>query len=152
MRIKLDENLPHRLVAALTDLGHDVDTAVHEGLTGRDDRFLITQDLDFSDIRHYAPGTHRGLLLVRLRFPGRTSPGRSRTFLEVRRGPTPGACLQAGDPRLRRGTSCDRGGSILSRLRGLPRGRATRLIFALPRMRRARRVLHADRQTQCDQP
>ena len=84
MRIKLDENLPQRLVAALTDLGHNVDTAVQEGLTGRDDpavwraaqntdRFLITQDLDFSDIRRYAPGTHRGLLLVRLRFPGRSS-------------------------------------------------------------------------------
>ncbi len=37
MKIKLDENLPQRLIAALTDLGHDVDTAVHEGLTGRDD-------------------------------------------------------------------------------------------------------------------
>ena len=35
------------------------------------DRFLITQDLDFSDIRRYAPGTHHGLLLVRLRVPGR---------------------------------------------------------------------------------
>lgn len=34
-------------------------------------RFLITQDLDFSDIRRYAPGTHHGLLLVRLRVPGR---------------------------------------------------------------------------------
>ena len=27
-------------------------------------RFLITQDLDFSDIRKFAPGTHHGLLLV----------------------------------------------------------------------------------------
>jgi len=25
-------------------------------------RFLITQDLDFSDIRRYKPGTHAGLL------------------------------------------------------------------------------------------
>jgi len=82
VKIKLDENLPEGLVAALTDLGHDVDTAVREGLAGRDDgvvwnaaqaadRFLITQDLDFSDIRRYTPGTHGGLLLVRLRFPGR---------------------------------------------------------------------------------
>jgi len=29
-------------------------------------RFLVTQDLDFSDVRKYAPGTHAGLLLVRL--------------------------------------------------------------------------------------
>lgn len=84
MKIKLDENLPGRLVAALANLGHDVDTVVFERLAGQHDhavwqaaqganRFLITQDLDFSDIRRYTPGTHRGLLLVRLRFPGRTA-------------------------------------------------------------------------------
>jgi hypothetical protein len=33
-------------------------------------RFMITQDLDFSDTRRFAPGTHAGLLLVRLREPG----------------------------------------------------------------------------------
>jgi hypothetical protein len=32
---------------------------------------LITQDLDFSDMRRYTPGTHRGLLLIRLAHPGR---------------------------------------------------------------------------------
>lgn len=36
-------------------------------------RFLITQDLDFSDVRRYTPGTHRGLLLVRLASPGGTA-------------------------------------------------------------------------------
>ena len=34
-------------------------------------RFLVTQDLDFSDIRRFAPGTHYGLLLIRLAQPGR---------------------------------------------------------------------------------
>jgi predicted nuclease of predicted toxin-antitoxin system len=34
-------------------------------------RFLITQDLDFSDSRKYVPGSHHGILLVRLRFPNR---------------------------------------------------------------------------------
>lgn len=34
-------------------------------------RFLITQDLSFSDARRYAPGTHAGLLLMRLAHPGR---------------------------------------------------------------------------------
>jgi predicted nuclease of predicted toxin-antitoxin system len=34
------------------------------------DRFLITQDLDFSDVRSFRPGTHAGLLLVRLAQPG----------------------------------------------------------------------------------
>lgn len=36
-----------------------------------EDRFLITQDLDFSDVRTFRPGTHCGILLVRLREPGR---------------------------------------------------------------------------------
>jgi predicted nuclease of predicted toxin-antitoxin system len=34
------------------------------------DRFLITQDLDFSDVRSFRPGTHAELLLVRLAQPG----------------------------------------------------------------------------------
>ncbi len=82
MRIKLDENLPESLVSALSALGHSVDTVSGEGLAGRPDsevwhaaqadrRFLITQDLDFSDLRRFSPGTHHGLLLVRLRLPGR---------------------------------------------------------------------------------
>ena len=37
----------------------------------RKDGSWITQDLDFSDIRQFAPGSHHGLLLVRLRDPGR---------------------------------------------------------------------------------
>jgi hypothetical protein len=82
VKIKLDENLPEQLAGALSELGHDADTVLLENLVGRDDdavwtaaqerhRFLITQDLDFSDIRKFAPGTHAGLLLVRLRVPGR---------------------------------------------------------------------------------
>jgi predicted nuclease of predicted toxin-antitoxin system len=84
VKIKLDENLPVRLVAVLTRLGHNVDTVRTEQLTGRADpdvwsaaqaaqRFLITQDLDFSDVRRYTPGTHAGLLLVRLTRPGRNA-------------------------------------------------------------------------------
>jgi predicted nuclease of predicted toxin-antitoxin system len=82
VKLKLDENLPQALVAALAALRHEVDNVRLEGLAGRDDptvwqaaqetgRFLITQDLDFSDRRRFAPGTHRGLLLVRLRDAGR---------------------------------------------------------------------------------
>ena len=80
MKIKLDENLPVRLKYALAARGYDVDTVNEEGLTGQPDqniwqaaqleaRFLITQDLDFSDIRKFSPGTHSGILLVRLRDP-----------------------------------------------------------------------------------
>jgi hypothetical protein len=74
MKVKLDEHIPVRLAGELTTLGHDVDTVASEGLQGRpdsdvwsaakrDDRFLITQDLDFSDVRQFKPG-------VRLREPG----------------------------------------------------------------------------------
>lgn len=82
MKLELDENLPRRLVDVLAALGHDVDTVPEERLSGQDDdvvweaaqsssRFLITQDLDFADARKYTPGTHHGLLLVRLNQPGR---------------------------------------------------------------------------------
>jgi len=37
MRIKLDENLPVRLVPVLTELGHDVDTVPSERIAGKDD-------------------------------------------------------------------------------------------------------------------
>ena len=82
MRLKLDANLPESLIASLTALGHEVDNVRIEGLAGKvdaevwkgaqqDERFLITQDLDFSDTRRLAPGSHHGLLLLRLRRPGR---------------------------------------------------------------------------------
>lgn len=82
MRIKLDENLPISLAPLLKTLGHDVSTVDDEGLRGKPDfdiwqaaqseaRFLITQDLDFSDLRRFAPGTHHGILLVRLHSPSR---------------------------------------------------------------------------------
>ena len=84
MKIKLDENLPSRLVDVLSALRHEVDTVPDEGMAGQDDtlvwraaqdagRFLITQDLDFSDARSFAPGTHHGILLIRLPQPGRAA-------------------------------------------------------------------------------
>jgi predicted nuclease of predicted toxin-antitoxin system len=84
MKIKLDENLPSGLAISLGRLGHDVHTANQEGLTGHPDtelwraaqkesRFLITQDLDFADLRRFAPGSHHGILMIRLRSPSRRS-------------------------------------------------------------------------------
>ena len=84
MRIKLDENLPTRLVPLLDALGHNTDTVPEEQLQGRNDsviwqatqdagRFLVTQDMDFSDIRQFRPGTHHGILLLRMRAPGRAA-------------------------------------------------------------------------------
>lgn len=82
MRIKLDENLPATAAAHLRSLGHDVHTVPDEGLGGalddlifqaaqHEDRFLVTQDLDFSDARKYGPGQHHGILLLRLTNPTR---------------------------------------------------------------------------------
>lgn len=97
MRFKFDENLPGSLAAELSALGHDVDTAVDEALGGDDDddvwaatqaagRVLITQDLDFSDVRAFAPGTHHGLVLLRMREPGRVAM-RSRVLAVFRSEP-----------------------------------------------------------------
>ena len=77
MRIKLDENLPRSAADRLKALGHDVHTVIEEGLSGKSDgevwaaaqaelRFLVTQDLDFSDQRRFAAGSHPGILLIRL--------------------------------------------------------------------------------------
>ncbi len=41
MRIKLDENLPSSLAAVLTELGHDADTVVQEGLGGVSDTEVL---------------------------------------------------------------------------------------------------------------
>ena len=76
MKIKLDENLPLRLVAVIKDFGHDVDTVVSEGYGGRSDdivfsaakqakRMLITLDRGFADVRRYSPGTHSGIVIIR---------------------------------------------------------------------------------------
>jgi len=83
MRIKLDENLPEQIAVVLRASGHDVHTAGAESLSGcldselwnaaqKESRFLITQDLDFSDLRRFSPGTHHGVLLLRLHSPSRT--------------------------------------------------------------------------------
>ena len=82
MKIKVDENLPAAFVSILAESGHDADSVPQEGLRGRSDgpvwvaacaagRFMITQDLDFSDARVFIPGTHPGILLLRLWQPSR---------------------------------------------------------------------------------
>jgi predicted nuclease of predicted toxin-antitoxin system len=66
MKIKLDENLPLQIKSGLAAFGHDVHTTYEENLKGSNDsqiwaaaqneqRFLITQDLDFADIRQFIP-------------------------------------------------------------------------------------------------
>ena len=38
-----------------------------------EERLLMTQDLDFSDARKFQPGSHAGIVLVRLQNPGRVA-------------------------------------------------------------------------------
>jgi Domain of unknown function (DUF5615) len=96
MKIKLDENLPLGLAVVLKSLGHNVHTTAEEGLAGkpdadvwaaaqREERFLITQDLDFP--------TCADLLLARItefcwldfiRQIGGASPIESREFFVTR--------------------------------------------------------------------
>lgn len=84
MKFKLDENLPQRIAIELRYRTYDVQTVVEEGLTGHEDadvwqaaqregRILITQDLDFSDTRKFRPGSHYGIILIRLQSPSRAN-------------------------------------------------------------------------------
>lgn len=74
MLVKLDENLSKLHVAFLRERGYEADRVHDQGLSGASDetvwsrvvaegRFLITLDLDFSDIRRFVPGSHPGILL-----------------------------------------------------------------------------------------
>jgi predicted nuclease of predicted toxin-antitoxin system len=76
--VKLDENLSRLHVQFLRELGYEADRVYDQGLSGASDesvwervcaegRFLITLDLDFSDVRRFEPGTHPGILLIRAR-------------------------------------------------------------------------------------
>lgn len=82
--VKLDENLGRLHAALLREHGYDADRVHDEGISGAKDpvlwakvvaegRFLITLDLDFSDIRRFRPGTHPGILLVRAGNNGRAA-------------------------------------------------------------------------------
>jgi len=76
--VKLDENLSRKHVEFLREHGYEADRVHDQGLSGAsdelvwqrvssEDRFLITLDLDFSDVRRFVPGSHPGILLVRAR-------------------------------------------------------------------------------------
>ena len=76
MRLKVDEDLPRVAVEMLRDRGYEVLSVVEQGMAGLKDpdlwqavqaeqRFLVTADKGFADIRFHAPGTHAGVLLLR---------------------------------------------------------------------------------------
>ncbi len=76
MRVKIDEDLPRPIIQSLRDRGHDTVGVVEQGMGGWKDndlwqaiqaeqRFLVTADKGFANVRLYAPGTHIGILLLR---------------------------------------------------------------------------------------
>ncbi len=84
-KFKIDENLPIEAAKIFKRFGYDAETVLDEGLQGSSDdelflickkenRILVTFDLDFSDVRTYSPGAHPGVI-VRLKriWPGWTS-------------------------------------------------------------------------------
>lgn len=77
MRFKIDENLPSEFADILHRAGHDAETVLDESLGGASDttisevcrnekRTLLTQDLDFSNVRAYPPEEYVGLIVFRL--------------------------------------------------------------------------------------
>lgn len=80
-KLKLDENLSVLLKGTLSRMGYDVRTAGEEELLGRPDteiaaaarreeRVLLTLDLEFGDLRKHPPGKHPGIVLFRPRSLG----------------------------------------------------------------------------------
>ena len=78
MKIFTDECVYKITAALLRSWGHDVLTAQEAGLAGSSDneilayalkheRVLLTIDMDFSNIRHYPPKSHQGIIVAKMR-------------------------------------------------------------------------------------
>lgn len=77
LKIKLDENLGKTAQKVLKDAGYKAERPCDEGISGypdeeiwefvcREGLFFITLDADFCDIRRFPPGSHSGILILRL--------------------------------------------------------------------------------------
>jgi len=77
VKFKLDENLSPSLTVLFATAGHDAQTAAQQALNGqpderiievcrREQRVLVTLDLDFSNIAAYPPTDFAGLVVLRL--------------------------------------------------------------------------------------
>lgn len=82
-RFKIDENLPVEFAEILRDNQFDAQTVYGEGLNGKSDqsvaractkenRAIITSDLDFADITTYPPEKFNGIIVFRVGNQNRT--------------------------------------------------------------------------------
>ena len=72
----MDENLPVECAEYLETAGYDAETVDAEALSGspdpvlfdhcrKEDRILVTLDLDFANVRAYPPRKHAGVVVLR---------------------------------------------------------------------------------------
>jgi len=77
MRLKLDENLGRRGQSILEVAGHDISTVAHQRLGGasdeelidqcrREQRALVSLDLDFANPLRFKPSRYPGIAVLRL--------------------------------------------------------------------------------------
>jgi predicted nuclease of predicted toxin-antitoxin system len=77
LKFKIDENLPVEAAEVLAAAGNDAVTVPDQRMGGapdpdlanvcrREDRAILTLDLDFADIRAYPPGDYPGIIVLRL--------------------------------------------------------------------------------------
>jgi len=89
-RVKVDEDLPRQIARLFVERGLDATTVIEQGWGGSsderlwprvqsEDRWLVTGDKGFADLRRYPPGSHTGVILLR---PGEEN---RRSFIELAR-------------------------------------------------------------------
>ncbi len=77
MKFKLDENFGSRTLHLFEEAGHDVHTVFQESLQGASDQYLykvcgkeqrclVTLDLDFSDVTRFPPNQIDGIAVIRV--------------------------------------------------------------------------------------
>jgi predicted nuclease of predicted toxin-antitoxin system len=77
LRIKVDEDLSSEVAHVFRRADHDAVTVDEQGWSGchdsvlwsavqKEGRVLVTADKGFADVRRHSPGTHGGVILLRL--------------------------------------------------------------------------------------
>ncbi len=90
--VKVDEDLPTDIAELLRAAGHDASTVHAQGHSGlpddqlwsvvqREQRLLLTADKGFANAQSHPPGSHAGIVLLRLRRESRVGYVQLTTFL-----------------------------------------------------------------------